>query len=79
MKNPAEVKLLGAHLRKLRVEKGYSQQELADIANVAKITVQRIENAKFAATIDILISLSEALQVPLRELVDFPIKKGNAN
>ena len=50
-----------------------SQQRLADIADVAKITIQRIENHKYSVTLDILISLSKALKVPLTELVAFPL------
>ncbi|RNI28847.1 XRE family transcriptional regulator [Rufibacter latericius] len=60
------------------MERDWSQQELADSANIAKTTVQRIENAKFTVSLDVLISLSEALQIPLRELVDYPgDKKSN--
>ena len=59
------------HLRRLREEAEMSQQDLADNADIAKITVQRIENAKYSATLDMLITLSKALQIPLSELVNF--------
>lgn len=71
MKNPASIKAFGTHLRVLREKAGFSQQELADAAGVAKITVQRIENAKYSATLDLLISLAEALDISLKKLVDF--------
>ncbi|MBO9203208.1 helix-turn-helix transcriptional regulator [Niastella sp. MAH-29] len=48
-----------------------SQQELADTAEISKITVQRIENAKYSVTLDTLISIAEALNVPLKKLVDY--------
>ena len=48
-----------------------SQQNLADTAEIAKITIQRIENAKYSATLDMLITLSEAFNITLKELVDF--------
>lgn len=73
MKNPSGVKAFGMHLRRLREERDLSQQQLADLADLAKITVQRIENAKFRVTIDVLISLSTSLNVTLPELVDFEI------
>lgn len=66
------IKAFGQHLRRLRQARGYSQQELADIANIAKQTVYRIEKAQFVVTLDVLASLSEALHIPLKELVDFP-------
>ena len=69
MKNPSEVKAFGLHLRKLREERDMSQQELANKADLAKITIQRIENAKFRATIDVLISIAKALEISLSELV----------
>lgn len=71
MKNPASVEAFGVHLRKLREARGWSQQALADYADVAKLTVQRIEHAKGAPTLDVLVSLAQALQLPLRELMDF--------
>jgi transcriptional regulator with XRE-family HTH domain len=75
VKNPAGVRAFGIHLRRLREMQNLSQQELADLADVAKITVQRIENAKFSATIDVLISLARALNVPVKQLVDYPVPK----
>lgn len=71
MKNPASVAAFGTHLKQLREARGWSQQALADYADVAKLTVQRIEHAKGAPTLDVLVSLARALQLPLRELLDY--------
>lgn len=71
MKNPTRIKTFGTHLRKLRERSGFSQQQLADQAELSKITIQRIENAKFCPTLDTLISLAEALDIGVPELVDF--------
>ena len=59
-------------MKRIRTERGISQQELADMANIAKQTVFRIENARFAVTLDVLLALSEGLEIPLKELMDFP-------
>lgn len=48
-----------------------SQQELADTAEISKITIQRIENAKYSVTLDTLVSLAAALEIPLKKLVDY--------
>jgi transcriptional regulator with XRE-family HTH domain len=69
----AGVKAFGAHLKRIRTERGISQQELADMANIAKQTVFRIENARFAVTLDVLLALSEGLEIPLKELMDFSV------
>lgn len=71
MKNPKRIKEFGMHLRRLRQEAGMSQQDLADSAEIAKITIQRIENAKYSATLDMLVTLSAALKMTLSELMDF--------
>jgi len=47
VKNPAGIKSFATHLRILREKAGMSQQELADAAGISKITIQRIENAKY--------------------------------
>ncbi len=71
MNNPAAIKAFGIHLRVLREKAGMSQQALADTAGVAKITIQRLENAKSSASLDLLVSLAEALDISLKKLVDF--------
>lgn len=71
MKNPEVVKSFGVHLRRLREQRNMSQQALADEADIAKMTVQRIENAKFSATIDVLASIARALKITLPELMEF--------
>lgn len=73
MKNPKQVGAFGTHLRRLREEKNWSQQQLADSANIPKTTVQRIELAKSATSIDIMVSIAMALEVELKTLVDFDI------
>jgi len=72
VKNLAGLQAFGMHLRQLREARGLSQQALADHADIAKATIQRIEKAKYSATLDVLLSLAQVLQLPLRELMDFP-------
>ena len=50
----------------------HSQQKLADIANVEQSTSKRIELSQLAPTLDLLISLSRALALEVRDLVDDP-------
>ncbi|UOR07403.1 helix-turn-helix transcriptional regulator [Hymenobacter aerilatus] len=58
-------------MRTLREARGWSQQELADRADVSKPTVYRIETARYSATLDVLAALAHAMELPLRDLVDF--------
>lgn len=72
MKNPAGLQAFAHRLRLLRKARGYSQQKLADIANVEQSTIKRIELRQLAPTLDLLISLSRALALEVRDLVDDP-------
>ena len=63
----------GENLKKLRKQKGYSHQRLADEADIAKSTVIKIEKAKINISLDIIISLAEALGVNPKDLLDFPM------
>ena len=72
MKNSAAVHAFGAHLRRLRQDRGWTLEELAYEADLALLTVHRVETAKSAATLDVLLSLARAFGVPLRQLVDSP-------
>ena len=70
--NPKALSAFGSHLRALRERRGWSQQELADTAHLHKTTVQRAEWASFIVSLDILVSLARALEVPVEELVRIP-------
>ena len=72
MKNPVGLQVFANRLRSLRQARGYSQQKLADIANVEQSTIKRIELRQLAPTLDLLISLSRALALEVRDLVDDP-------
>lgn len=65
------IKNFGPHLRALREKAGMSQQELADTAELSKITIQRIENAKNDPTLSTLCAIAGALNIPLKKLTDF--------
>lgn len=79
MKNPQYVIAFGLHVRQIRMERNLSQQALADMANLPKKTIQRIELAKHVASIDICVSIAVALEVELWTLFKFEIKKIHEN
>jgi XRE family aerobic/anaerobic benzoate catabolism transcriptional regulator len=61
---------LGDKLRRLRIERGISQQILADNSNVAKSTVQRIENGSLNPSIMTLKRICDYLVIPFADLLD---------
>jgi transcriptional regulator with XRE-family HTH domain len=72
---PHRDKSFGTHLRKVRESNNLSQQQLADMANVAKITIQIIENAKYTVTLNVIISIANALNLSLKEFISYKTKK----
>jgi len=71
VKNEVVLHAFGQHLRRLREARGWSQQALADVADVSKPTIYRIETARYSVTLDVLVSLAQALEISLAELVSF--------
>lgn len=65
---------LGIHLRQVRESKNFSQQSLADISNLPKTTIGRIERAEISATISTLVKIADALEIEPKELLNFQIK-----
>ncbi|MFC6225677.1 helix-turn-helix domain-containing protein [Hymenobacter artigasi] len=73
VKNEVVLQAFGQHLRGLREARGWSQQALADVCDVSKPTIYRIETARYSATLDVLASLAQGLEIPLSELLQFPV------
>jgi transcriptional regulator with XRE-family HTH domain len=62
---------LGLHIRKLRERQGISQEQLAADAEIPYSSVNEIEAGKTNPTIASLMALSEALDVPLKDMLHF--------
>lgn len=61
-------KIIGWNLRKLRVEKGLSQERLALEAHIDRAYVGRVERGKENVTVSTLEALAQVLDVPVAEL-----------
>lgn len=60
---------MGQNIREIREKRGYSQDELAEIMEVNRSTISKIENGKFSFSIDYLSKFSFFLDFDLT-LVD---------
>ena len=49
---------LGDKIRIVREQRGYSQEQLAELMNINRTTISKIENGKFSITIDYLVRFS---------------------
>ena len=63
------LQLIGNNIRNRRKKVGMSQQELADYADLSKMTIQRIELAKVPSSILTLRAVALALGIDVSELV----------
>ncbi|MDI6402043.1 helix-turn-helix transcriptional regulator [Balneolaceae bacterium ANBcel3] len=52
---------LGDKIRQVREQRGYSQEQLADMMDINRSTISKIENGKFSITVDYLVRFSISL------------------
>lgn len=62
---------IGLNILHYRKEQGMTQLQLAEKANISKNHLQRIETAACSCTLDTLIDIAEALNIPLKKLFEF--------
>ncbi len=61
--------LFATNLRRLRNERGLSQEKLADQAEIDRTYVSLLERCKYAVSIDVLAKLAEVLHVEPADLL----------
>jgi transcriptional regulator with XRE-family HTH domain len=64
------IQRFGANVRKARLARGWTQEDLAGHTGLAVVQVSRIERGKREVRITTLIRLISALEVPPAELLD---------
>ena len=64
---------IGANLKKNRIEKNFSIQDIVEMTGISKSTVMKIEKGE-AKDIDNYVEYAKAVQYPLETLLDFNIK-----
>jgi transcriptional regulator with XRE-family HTH domain len=62
------LKRLGGRLRDLRVERGLSQEEAAEVMGIHPKSMPRLEGGTTNPTVATLVAASVAYKVPLRDL-----------
>ena len=59
------------HLKKYRVSKGLTQEQLADMVGVRRETIMRLEKAQYNPSLKLAIDISRAVEAPIEELFQF--------
>ncbi|CCH51584.1 hypothetical protein BN8_00514 [Fibrisoma limi BUZ 3] len=67
------IKRFGISIRQKRLQKGFSQEELADRCQIDIRQIGRIERGEINTTISTVFVLARALEVPVGDLFDFPL------
>jgi DNA-binding XRE family transcriptional regulator len=60
-----------SNLKKYRQFNELTQEELANIVNVRRETIARLENAKYNPSLELAVRISKQLNTPIEELFIF--------
>ncbi|MEU4330187.1 helix-turn-helix domain-containing protein [Nonomuraea dietziae] len=63
---------VGARLRRIRMQRGVSLSALAEATGISKSTLSRLESNQRRPSLELLLPIAQAHQVPLDELVGAP-------
>jgi len=63
---------IGPRLRRVRDERGVTLVELSELTGISKSTLSRLESGKRKPSLELLLPIADAHQVPLDELVGAP-------
>lgn len=72
-----DFRLIGQRIKNARTEKGWSQEKLAETINVATAFLSRVERGGTSINLNRLAQISEALDVPIEELIAGVVKEDN--
>ena len=62
---------IGLNILHYRKEQGMTQAQLAEKADISSKYMQKIETAATSCTLDTLIDIADALNIPLKKLFEF--------
>ena len=62
---------LGLNIAYYRKERGLSQEALAELVNISRTHMSRIETADCAVSLDVVFEICDALNVPPNKIFDF--------
>lgn len=62
---------MGLNIAYYRKARGFSQEQLAEKADISRTHMSRIETAECAVSLDVVFDLCDALQITPAQLFDF--------
>ena len=64
-------KYLGLNIAYYRKERGFSQSQLAEMVNISRTHMSRIETADCAVSLDVVFDICDALEITPSKIFDF--------
>lgn len=64
-------RLKATYIKNLRVEKGMTQQELADLVNVRRETIVRLENGNYNPALSLAVDIARVFEIAIEEIFIF--------
>lgn len=65
------------HLRELRAERGWSQQQLADLLSVSRQSVNAVETGRYDPSLPLAFAIAELFQLSIEEVFVSPASKAS--
>jgi transcriptional regulator with XRE-family HTH domain len=62
-------RFVGARIRTIRLKKGITQDQLAELAGLNRVHLYRLENGRQSMTLNTLKVVADALEVRVRDLI----------
>jgi len=66
-----EYKKLGLNIAYYRKERGLSQMQLAEMVDISRTHMSRVENNDCAVSLDVIFNIAKALDIPVFKLFEF--------
>ena len=63
-----------SHVKKYRLLKEMTQDELAKSVGIRRETIGRLEQAKYNPSLELAVKISRVLEVPIEELFQFELE-----
>jgi transcriptional regulator with XRE-family HTH domain len=77
-KKPAFYKEIGHQINHLRTQRGLTQERLAELAELSPTYISHIERGSKKVSLNALICLAAALEVPVERLLSQPRNEGHS-
>jgi len=71
MKQFDKYRKLGLNIAYYRKDRGHTQLKLAELLDIDRAHMQRIENANAGVSLDLMFRMSDVLEVPVQKFFEF--------